>query len=73
MKLKVVFALSAMDLAVLGVGFMLAPRQIGVDAVPRTTSCEAVPRHSSTDDGRLCGGGARRHAVIRTVAPTLRA
>jgi len=33
MKLKVVLIVSAIYLAVLGVGFMLAPRQIGVEAV----------------------------------------
>lgn len=70
MKLKVVFALSAMYLAVLGVGFMLAPRSVHRR---RTTSREAVPRHSFIDDGRLCGGGARRPAAIPTVVSTLRA
>ena len=34
MKLKVVLILSAIYLGVLGVGFMLFPRQIGIDAVP---------------------------------------
>ena len=32
--LKVVLTISAIYLAVLGVGFMLAPREIGIDAVP---------------------------------------
>jgi hypothetical protein len=31
MKLKVVLTVSAIYLAVLGVGFMLAPRQIGIE------------------------------------------
>lgn len=34
MKLEVVLKVSAIYLAVLGVGFMFAPRQIGIDAVP---------------------------------------
>jgi hypothetical protein len=38
MKLKVVLTVSAIYLAVLGVGFMLAPRQIGIDAVPSDAS-----------------------------------
>jgi hypothetical protein len=38
MKLKVVLTVSAIYLAVLGVGFMFAPREIGVDAVPADAS-----------------------------------
>ena len=38
MKLKVVLTVSAIYLSVLGVGFMLAPRQIGIDAVPPDAS-----------------------------------
>jgi hypothetical membrane protein len=38
MKLKVVLTVSAIYLAVLGVGFMLAPREIGIDAVPADAS-----------------------------------
>jgi hypothetical membrane protein len=38
MKLKGVLIVSAIYLAVLGVGFMLAPRQIGIDAVPADPS-----------------------------------
>ena len=38
MKLKGVLTVSAIYLAVLGVGFMLAPRQIGIDAVPADAS-----------------------------------
>ena len=38
MKLKVVLTVSAIYLGVLGVGFMLAPRQIGIDAVPANAS-----------------------------------
>jgi hypothetical protein len=34
MKLKTVLTVSAIYMAILGVGFMLVPRQIGVDAVP---------------------------------------
>jgi hypothetical protein len=38
MKLKLVLTVSALYLAVLGVGFMFAPRQIGIDAVPADAS-----------------------------------
>jgi hypothetical protein len=38
MKLKVVLTVSSIYLAVLGVGFMFAPRQIGIDAVPTDAS-----------------------------------
>ena len=38
MKLKAVLIVSAIYLAVLGVGFMFAPRQIGIDAVPADAS-----------------------------------
>jgi hypothetical protein len=38
MKLKVVLTVSAIYLAVLGVGFMFAPRQIGIEAVPANAS-----------------------------------
>ena len=38
MKLKSVLTVSAIYLAVLGVGFMFAPRQIGIDAVPPDAS-----------------------------------
>ena len=38
MKLKVVLTVSAFYLAVLGIGFMFAPRQIGIDAVPGDAS-----------------------------------
>jgi uncharacterized membrane protein len=38
MKLKAVLTVSSIYLAVLGVGFMLAPRQIGIDAVPADAS-----------------------------------
>ena len=38
MKLKVVLTVSAIYLAVLGVGFMFAPREIGIDAVPADVS-----------------------------------
>jgi hypothetical protein len=38
MKLNVVLTVSAIYLAVLGVGFMLAPRQVGLDAVPADAS-----------------------------------
>ena len=38
MKLKVVLTVSAIYLAVLGVGFMFAPREIGIDAVPADAS-----------------------------------
>jgi len=38
MKLKVVLTVSAIYLAVLGVGFMLVPREIGIHAVPADAS-----------------------------------
>jgi hypothetical protein len=38
MKLKGVLTVSAIYLALRGVGFMFAPRQIGVDAVPADAS-----------------------------------
>ena len=38
MKLKLVLTVSAIYLAILGVGFMFAPRQIGIDAVPADAS-----------------------------------
>ena len=38
MKLKAVLTVSAIYLAVLGVGFMLAPREIGIGAVPADAS-----------------------------------
>jgi hypothetical protein len=38
MKLKAVLIVSAIYLAVLGVGFIFAPRQIGIDAVPADAS-----------------------------------
>lgn len=38
MKLKAVLTISAIYLGVLGLGFMFAPRQIGIDAVPPDAS-----------------------------------
>lgn len=38
MKLKVVLTVSAIYLAVLGIGFMFVPRAIGIDAVPADAS-----------------------------------
>ena len=38
MKLKLVLIVSAIYLAILGVGFMFAPRQIGINAVPADAS-----------------------------------
>jgi hypothetical protein len=38
MKLKSVLTVSAIYLAILGVGFMLAPTAIGIDAVPANAS-----------------------------------
>ena len=38
MKLRVVLTVSAIYLAVLGIGFMFAPQQIGIDAVPPDAS-----------------------------------
>ncbi len=38
MKLKTVLTVSAIYLGVLGIGFMLVPRQIGIEAVPADAS-----------------------------------
>lgn len=38
MKLKAVLTVSAIYLAVLGIGFMFAPRQAGIEAVPTDAS-----------------------------------
>lgn len=38
MQLKLVLTVSAIYLAVLGVGFMFAPREIGIEAVPADAS-----------------------------------
>jgi hypothetical protein len=38
MKLKVVLTISAIYLAMLGIGFMFAPRELGIDAVPADAS-----------------------------------
>jgi hypothetical protein len=38
MKFRAVLTVSAIYVAVLGVGFIFAPRQIGVDAVPADAS-----------------------------------
>ena len=38
MKLKTLLTISALYLGVLGAGFMLAPRQLGIDAVPPDAS-----------------------------------
>jgi hypothetical protein len=38
MKLKAVLMVSAIYLGVLGIGFMFAPRQIGIEAVPTDAS-----------------------------------
>ena len=38
MKLKAVLTVSAIYLGILGIGFMLAPQQIGIDAVPTDAS-----------------------------------
>ena len=42
MKLKAVLTVSAIYLAVLGAGFMLFPRQVGIDAVPADASSELI-------------------------------
>jgi hypothetical protein len=38
MNLKAVLTVSAIYLGVLGIGFMLVPRQIGIEAVPADAS-----------------------------------
>ena len=42
MNFKGVLTVSAIYLAVLGIGFMFAPREIGIDAVPADASPELV-------------------------------
>jgi hypothetical protein len=42
MKLKTVLTVSAIYLGVLGLGFMLAPRQFGIGAVPPDASPELI-------------------------------
>ena len=42
MKLKVVLIVSAIYLAILGAGFMFAPRQIGINAVPADASSALI-------------------------------
>jgi len=38
MKLNVLLSITAVYMALLGVGFMFAPREIGIDAVPADAS-----------------------------------
>ena len=42
MKLKAVLTISAIYLGVLGIGFMFAPRQMGIDAVPADASAALI-------------------------------
>jgi hypothetical protein len=62
MKLKGVLIVSAIYLAVLGVGFMFAPRQIGIDAVPADTSPALIAYL------RLFGGPILGIAVLNWMA-----
>ena len=62
MKLKVVLTVSAIYLAVLGVGFMLAPRQIGIGAVPPGASPALIAYL------RIFGGPILGIAVLNWVA-----
>jgi hypothetical protein len=62
MKLKTVLAVSAVYLGVLGLGFMLVPRQIGIGAVPPDASPELVAYL------RIFGGPCLGIAVLNWLA-----
>ncbi len=62
MRLKTIFTLAAIYLAVLGLGFMLVPRQIGVGAVPLDPSPALVAYL------RLFGGPFLGIAVLNWLA-----
>ena len=65
MHLNGVLTVSPIYLAVLGVGFMLAPRQIGVDAVPADASPALIA------DLRIFGGPVLGIAVLNWMARNL--
>ena len=65
MKLKTVLTVSSIYLAVLGVGFMLAPRQIGIDAVPGDASPALIAYL------RIFGGPILGIAVLNWMARNL--
>ena len=62
MKLKTLLTISAIYMAVLGIGFMFAPRQIGIDAVP------ADPPPALVAYLRLFGGPFLGIAVLNWMA-----
>lgn len=62
MTLKAVLTISAIYLGVLGVGFMFAPRQIGLDAVPPDAS------HALLAYLRIFGGPMLGIAVLNWMA-----
>jgi hypothetical protein len=62
MKLKVVLTVSAIYLAVLGVGFMFVPREIGIDAVPADASPALIAYQ------RIFGGPILGIAVLNWLA-----
>ncbi len=64
MKLKVLLTLSAVYLAVLGLGFMFAPREIGIHAVP------ADPSPALIAYLRVFGGPFLGIAVLNWLART---
>lgn len=64
MKLKVVLTVSAIYLAVLGVGFMFVPREIGIDAVPADASPALIAYL------RIFGGPFLGIAVLNWMART---
>jgi hypothetical protein len=62
MKLKPVLTVSAIYLGVLGVGFMFAPREIGIEAVPADASPALIAYL------RIFGGPCLGIAVLNWVA-----
>ena len=62
MKLRALLTVSAIYMGILGLGFMLAPRQIGVDAVPTDPQPALIG---------VFGGGARAIAKLFLVVHLL--
>jgi len=68
MKLKAVLTISAIYLGVLGIGFMFAPRQIGIDAVPADASSALIAYLRIF--GGPCVGIAVLNWLARNAEPT---
>jgi hypothetical protein len=69
MKLKTVLILSAISLGVLGVGFMLVPREIGIGAVPPDASPALVAYLRIF--GGPCLGIAVLNWLVRNAEPSV--